>query len=83
MSAFRLGALCAICVWVVAGDSLYSPRDPIIQLHSETYGQILGQDSHLWVVEFYASWCGHCQRLAPVWVALAHDTLGMYTSHFK
>jgi thiol-disulfide isomerase/thioredoxin len=30
-----------------------------------------------WVVEYYASWCGHCQRFKPVFVSFAKDLAGL------
>ena len=29
-----------------------------------------------WIVEFYSSWCGHCQHFAPTWKEFAVEVEG-------
>lgn len=59
-------------------QSLYSDRDDVMELRASDFNsQLLGKD-HAWVVEFYAAWCGHCQRFAPVWKEFATNVLGKY-----
>ncbi|VDP82075.1 unnamed protein product [Echinostoma caproni] len=45
---------------------LYDSGDDVVLLTPETFSRVESDDG-VWLVEFFAPWCGHCQRLAPEW----------------
>jgi len=45
---------------------LYTSTDDVVQLTSANFDQVMKSDE-LWLIEFYAPWCGHCKSLAPEW----------------
>lgn len=46
--------------------SLYNSTDKVIVLDSQNFPSTVYNSSTAWLVEFYASWCGHCQNYAKV-----------------
>jgi protein disulfide-isomerase A1 len=44
---------------------------PVWKLTADGWNELFGDETKDVFAEFYAPWCGHCQRLAPIW-----DTLG-------
>ena len=46
-------------------SGLYTKDDFVELLDYSNFQYALSDENKFWVVEFYASWCGHCQHFAP------------------
>ncbi|XP_035659464.1 protein disulfide-isomerase A6-like isoform X2 [Branchiostoma floridae] len=57
--------------------ALYSPSDDVIELTSSNFQQKVIQSGDVWLVEFYAPWCGHCKNLVPEWKKAATALKGV------
>ena len=55
--------------------SLYDANDDVIELDDASINEIVNSGK-IWVVGFYAHWCGHCQRFAPKWKEVAKKFKG-------
>lgn len=50
-------------------------KDVITLTDSNFEEKVLGSDE-MWLVEFFAPWCGHCKNLAPEWAKAATQLKG-------
>ncbi|XP_064467647.1 sulfhydryl oxidase 2-like [Ornithodoros turicata] len=76
--ANRTAFLLFICVSAVriASGSLYKDAVNIEEVTSSDFYDVLTGKDHVWVINYYKSWCGHCQRYAPIFAAFAKDIIG-------
>ena len=62
----------------LVGPSLavYAGTDVVELTPANFQKEVIKSDS-VWIVEFYAPWCGHCQRLVPDYTKAAKALKGV------
>ncbi|KAG6387014.1 hypothetical protein SASPL_152196 [Salvia splendens] len=58
------------------GSSQKSEPSASVELNSRNFDELVLKSKELWVVEFFAPWCGHCKKLAPEWKKAANSLKG-------
>ena len=56
--------------------TLYDETDEVLELFDDTIQNKIYNSGKIWFVEFYAHWCGHCQRFVPIWKKVADTFSG-------
>lgn len=59
------GVLIVLGVGISTAQALYSSNSDVISLTSGNFDRLVKDSDSVWLVEFFAPWCGHCKSLAP------------------
>jgi protein disulfide-isomerase A6 len=50
-----------------SGSSGSGSDKDVVVLNAGNFDELVLGSKDIWFVEFYAPWCGHCQKLEPEW----------------
>ncbi|XP_055729165.1 protein disulfide-isomerase A6-like [Salvelinus fontinalis] len=65
------------CSLVLMAQGFYSANDDVVELNPSNFNREVLQSDSLWLIEFYAPWCGHCQSLTADWKKTATALKGI------
>ncbi|TMW62114.1 hypothetical protein Poli38472_009607 [Pythium oligandrum] len=71
MTRRLVGAVCVLLGVSALVQAEYGPKDAVTVLTEQNFEKEVLNSPDFWIVEFYAPWCGHCQKLEPEYKAAA------------
>mmetsp|Transcript_25686 Transcript_25686/g.44233 ORF Transcript_25686/g.44233 Transcript_25686/m.44233 type:complete len:348 (-) Transcript_25686:148-1191(-) len=77
MSAKSLLCLAFLFSTVLVVQAFYGPSSDVEKLTSENFKEKVLDSADVWLVEFFAPWCGHCKVFAPEFLKAATTLKGV------
>lgn len=59
-----------------SGSGKSGDSKDVIELTDSNFESLVLDSEDVWLVEFFAPWCGHCKNLAPEWAKAATELKG-------
>lgn len=69
--------ICIFCVSLTTILCLYPSSSDVVELDESNFDKLVTNSDHVWIVEFFAPWCGHCQQLVPEYTKVAAALKGI------
>lgn len=57
--------------------ALYGAGTDVVELNPGNFERLVTDSESVWIIEFYAPWCGHCQQLVPEYKKAASALKGV------
>lgn len=67
----------ALLLFIVHCSALYPKNGLVVELTSNNFDKLVLNGNEIWIVEFFAPWCGHCQNLVPEFTKAANTLNGV------
>ena len=75
MSKFQIIFLITL---ITLSKSFYEGKSSVILLDKNSFEKEVLQSKDIWLIEFFAPWCGHCKNFAPEYEKAARALKGIF-----
>ncbi|XP_022126074.1 protein disulfide-isomerase A6 homolog [Pieris rapae] len=66
-----------ILLLVIGSYALYDSSSDVVQLTPSNFEKLVTNSNEVWIIEFFAPWCGHCKNLVPEYKKAARALKGI------
>ena len=63
---------------ICLSSQFFGKDSSVIQLDLKNFVKKVVKSNNIWLILFYAPWCGHCQEFHPIFEKLAKSTKGLF-----
>ncbi|KAG6460363.1 protein disulfide-isomerase A6 homolog [Manduca sexta] len=69
--------LLGILIFAARSSALYDSSSDVVELTPSNFDRLVTNSDEVWIVEFFAPWCGHCKNLVPEYKKAARALKGI------